>query len=157
MKTSFRPQLSLVWLALFLLTSLSACEIKTFCQPDELLAPIIDSGPIQGEIISNLRPTFSWQSANDYSITGYQIELGNDQNGVIASPSDINWTVNTDLDEATKYYWKVAPVARDGSIGPYSISNEFFLQAQPVLQTNGWRSVWILPGKGPWSQLPRQH
>ena len=126
MRTSLRPQFSLVCLALFLLIGLSACEIKTFCQASELLAPVIISGPIHGEIISNLRPTFSWRSANACSVAGFKIELGNDQTGMVASPSEATWTVNEDLAQATKYYWKVAAVARDGSIGPYSISNEFF-------------------------------
>jgi uncharacterized protein YraI len=105
---------------------LSACEIKTFCQPVELLAPLIVSGPKYGEIISSLRPSFSWQSANDCSISAYQFEIGNDQTGLIANPTGTAWTVSTDLDQATKYYWKVAAVAADGSIGPYSISYEFF-------------------------------
>jgi|GEM_PF-3687149 len=116
-----------VFLAVILAVALGACQGPTrSCEADELLPPQVTSGPAEGEIIASLRPSFAWRAANDCTVRGYELEIGNEQQGIIANPATTSWAMNSDLQETTQYFWKVAAVAADGTVGPFSHSTTFF-------------------------------
>lgn len=115
------------FLTFILVAVLAACgNTPPPCTADELLPPQVTSGPSEGEIIATLRPSFAWQLVNDCAVQGYQLEIGNEQQAIISNTATTSWAMNADLQEATRYSWKVAAVAPDGTVGPFSRSTTFF-------------------------------
>jgi hypothetical protein len=116
-----------ILLAFFLASVFVGCQNTNHpCQAAELLPPEITSGPAEGEIIATLRPSYAWRAANDCAVQGYQLEIGNQQQAIISNTATTSWAMNADLQEATRYSWKVAAVAPDGTVGPFSRSTTFF-------------------------------
>ncbi len=104
------------------------------CESRELVPPAILSSPANRSIIDTLRPSLSWQANLECSPQGYSFELASPSGTLQDITQDPSWSPSEDLTPATGYTWRVAAVAEDGTVGPYTNPSSFF--TGPICQSN---------------------
>lgn len=108
------------------------CPPAPICATADLIAPLPDA-PSAFEIVDDLMPTLNWVYNDTCTPEGYRLDIGLYQadydaastiSGGTGNPGT-NWGPATNLDPATRYEWRVAPINGE-SLGPYSASVPFF-------------------------------
>lgn len=104
-----------------------------YCPTEELVAPTLLQ-PANNSVIADLWPSLIWDYPEACLPNGYRIDLSTTEDfsdislsGGTGNPST-RWGAGHELDDCTRYYWKVAPI-NDITLGPESETFTFFIDA----------------------------
>jgi hypothetical protein len=115
------------------------------CVESDLVVPQSLS-PFGGELVDTLYPEYSWQSEYDCAIHYYRVEAKS-AGGTVDYVQTGPFVPTVSLDAATEYQWRVAAVAWDGSVGPFT-EWATFVTGPLCNATQAWRVVQDDPVNG---------